>query len=173
MNIKIAGIVPDSVVDGPGIRYTIFTQGCLHHCPGCHNPQTWDLHGGEDKRIKDIIRDIKRHPFIKGITLSGGDPFVQATKSAYLAHQVKEKYQLDVVTYTGYLFEDLVTISEEGFMELLLATDILIDGPYIEELRDINIPFRGSTNQRIIDVEKSLRAGQVILWNNGKTSEIA
>ncbi|NMA00955.1 MAG: anaerobic ribonucleoside-triphosphate reductase activating protein [Clostridia bacterium] len=172
MKIRIAGIVSDSVVDGPGVRYTIFTQGCPHHCQGCHNPQTWDPKGGEEKRIRDIVRDIKRHPFIQGITLSGGDPFLQAQESAFLAKEVKEKYNLNVVTYTGYLMEELLASNNEHFMELLKNTDILVDGPYMEELRDLNIQFRGSTNQRLIDVPKTLKLGKVVEWGKGKESTV-
>lgn len=164
MNIRVAGIIPDSVVDGPGIRYVIFTQGCTHHCGGCHNQKTWDPNGGEEKRIKDIIRDIKKHRFIQGITLSGGDPFFQAEKCAYLASEVKKKYGLNVVTYTGYLFEELIEMNNEGIQNLLKVTDLLIDGPFREDEKDLNIAFRGSKNQRIIDMKKSYVLKRPIIY---------
>lgn len=163
--MRVAGIVPDSVVDGPGIRYVIFTQGCNHYCPGCHNPQTWDLKGGEEKRIKDIVRDIKKHPYIKGITLSGGDPFLQAEECALLIQQVKKKYNLNVVTYTGYTFEELANSSNKGIQSLLRGTDILIDGPFLQEKKDLNIPFRGSCNQRIIDIKQSLKLKKIMEYS--------
>lgn len=170
MYIKVAGIVPDSVVDGPGVRYVIFTQGCFHKCPACHNPDTWDPHGGEEKRIKHIVKDIKKHPYVTGITLSGGDPFLQAEKCADLVKQVKSKYKMSIVTYTGDLYEKLLQSTDKHVQELLRQTDILIDGPFVESKKDLNLPHRGSTNQRIIDVQKSLKNKETILYELNPTS---
>lgn len=150
--MRLAGILSESIVDGPGVRFVVFAQGCLHHCPGCHNPDTWDPGGGEEATVKSVIKKIKKkRKYIRGITLSGGDPFLQAEEMAELAFEAK-KLDLDIVTYTGYIYEELLELNLPGSKDLLDATDILIDGPFIEEQKDISLPFCGSTNQRIIDL---------------------
>lgn len=164
MSLKIAGIVPDSVVDGPGIRYVIFTQGCEHYCKGCHNQETWDKNGGIEKTDREILRDIKKYKNIKGITLSGGDPFLQAEELVPLVKKIKVKYGHSIVAYTGYLYEEILDSGNEHHLELLELTDILIDGPFKVEEKDLNIPFRGSRNQRIIDVKKSSETNGIVLY---------
>ncbi|MGI6144295.1 MAG: anaerobic ribonucleoside-triphosphate reductase activating protein [Clostridia bacterium] len=150
--MRLAGIIPESVVDGPGVRFVVFAQGCPHHCSGCHNPQTWDLDGGEEKTVREIRKMLrKRKSKIRGLTISGGEPFLQAVEMAELAREAK-KMDLDVVTYTGYLYEDLLNMEMPGVKELLEVTDLLIDGPFRQELKDIALPFRGSSNQRLIDL---------------------
>ncbi len=150
--MRLAGIIPESVVDGPGVRFVVFAQGCPHHCSGCHNPQTWDLDGGEEKTVREIRKMLrKRKSKIRGLTISGGEPFLQAVEMAELAREAK-KMDLDVVTYTGYLYEDLLNMEMPGVKELLEVTDLLIDGPFRQELTDIALPFRGSSNQRLIDL---------------------
>lgn len=150
--MRLAGILSESVVDGPGVRFVVFAQGCLHHCPGCHNPATWDPGGGEEATVKSVLKQIKKKlKYIRGITLSGGDPFLQAEEMAELAIEAR-KLDLDIVTYTGYTYEELLERNLPGGKDLLDATDILIDGPFIEEQKDISLPFRGSKNQRIIDL---------------------
>lgn len=149
--IRIAGIVEESIVDGPGIRMVIFTQGCRHNCLGCHNPETHSFNGGYLIDIKDIIDKVNENPLLDGITLSGGDPFEQSYECSILAKNVKD-LGLNVVTYTGYTFEQILKI--EKFRALLLQTDILIDGKFDIDKKSMMIPFRGSTNQRIIDVKK-------------------
>jgi anaerobic ribonucleoside-triphosphate reductase activating protein len=159
MRVRIAGIIPESVVDGPGgISYTIFAQGCFHNCPGCHNPGTHSLDGGQEVDCSFILEDIKKYPLSKIVTFSGGEPFLQSKKFAYLAHQLKEK-GYKIVAYTGFLFEEL--IDDKDRFNLLKEVDILIDGPFIEKLKDSQLPFRGSKNQRIINVPKSLLEGKV------------
>lgn len=159
--LRISGIIPESIVDGPGIRYTIFAQGCNHFCKGCHNPQTHDIRGGKDYDIDDIVEDIKKNPLLRGVTFSGGEPFLQAERFAELARNVKS-LGLDVVTYTGYIFEDLLKNldKEPSWRDLLENTDILIDGPYIQEQRNLMLRFRGSENQRLLDAKESLIRGQ-------------
>lgn len=151
--IRIAGIIEESIVDGPGIRMVIFTQGCKHNCKGCHNPETHSFQAGSLVDIEDLIKMVKSNPLLDGITLSGGEPFEQAKECSVLAKEVK-KLGLSVVTYTGYTFEEILKV--ENFRELLAVTDILIDGKFQMENRSLMLKFRGSTNQRIIDVKKYL-----------------
>lgn len=161
VQLRIAGIINESIVDGPGIRMVIFAQGCTHKCPGCHNPHTHSFEGGEVKEIHDIIKGIKGNYLLDGITLSGGDPFEQAEAFSVLAAEVK-KLGLNVVTYTGYTYEQLIGLAKqrEGFAELLKNTDLLIDGPFIQKEKNLLLKFRGSTNQRIIDMNKTRISGK-------------
>ena len=151
--IRIAGIEEESIVDGPGIRMVVFTQGCKHNCPGCHNPESHSFTGGYLKDIDEILEDIKANPLLDGLTLSGGDPFEQWEAASSLAREVR-KLGLNVVTYTGYTFEEILKV--DNFKELLLETDILIDGKYEEKEKSLLLQFRGSKNQRIIDMERFL-----------------
>lgn len=153
VKIRIAGIVEESIVDGPGIRLVVFTQGCKHNCSGCHNPETHSLKGGSLVELNYILDKIKTNSLLDGITLSGGEPFEQAKECSILAKEVK-KLGLNVVTYTGYTFEEIMR--RENFRELLLETDLLIDGRFEIENKTIMHSFRGSSNQRIIDVRKYL-----------------
>ncbi|RPF49479.1 anaerobic ribonucleoside-triphosphate reductase activating protein [Thermodesulfitimonas autotrophica] len=159
--LRIAGVVRESVVDGPGLRYVIFAQGCPHHCKGCHNPETWDPAGGYEITAAELLADISRNPLLKGVTFSGGDPFLQAGAFAVLGRALREE-GYNIVTYTGYTYEELQTMAEKGVRELLAVTDILIDGPFVLAERDLTLPFRGSKNQRIIDVRASRAAGTLV-----------
>lgn len=161
--LKIAGIVEESIVDGPGIRFVIFTQGCPHNCTGCHNPQTHNFNAGREEKIDNIVLKINENPLLKGVTLSGGEPFMQAKKLAFLIDSL-DKNKLDIITYTGFKYEELVQKANEenGFLELLSRTDILIDGKFEIDKRDENLKFRGSSNQRVIDVKESLKKGNVV-----------
>ncbi len=162
MNLRIAGTVNDSIVDGPGIRFTVFTQGCPHNCKGCHNPQTHDFDGGEVVDTDILLEKIKGNPLLDGVTFSGGEPFCQAHELAYLGRQIKS-LGLNIVTFTGYTFETLYEKRDEnGWGELLDVTDILIDGRFVEELKDWNIKFRGSSNQRFLDCQASLKEGRAV-----------
>lgn len=162
MELRIAGTVNDSIVDGPGIRFTVFTQGCPHNCEGCHNPQTHDFSGGTVIDTDEILEKIKANPLLDGVTFSGGEPFCQAEALAYLGRQIKA-LGLDVVTYTGYTFEKLLSKRDKNHWgELLETTDFLIDGRFILAQKDWNIRFRGSSNQRYIDCQASLEAGNAI-----------
>lgn len=155
--IKIAGIVKESIVDGPGIRLAVFTQGCVHNCIGCHNPETHSFSGGYYMKIEEIINMVKENPLLDGITLTGGEPFHQGRNCAILANKIKAM-GLNVVTYTGYTFEEIVNEMEinNSWKELLLATDILIDGKFDIDKKSMLLKFRGSSNQRIINVKESL-----------------
>ena len=153
--LRISGIIEESIVDGPGIRLTVFTQGCSHKCAGCHNPGTHDYDGGYEITIDEILNMIKQNPLLDGITISGGEPFDQSKSCAYLAKKVKEM-ELSVVVYTGYDYEYL--LKKEKYRELLLEADILVDGKFDIKKMDLTLPFRGSTNQRIIDLNKKLFA---------------
>jgi len=162
--MRLSGLVSESLVDGPGLRYVIFTQGCPHRCPHCQNPETWDESAGEEFSVKQVIRLIKQQKKTKrGVTFSGGEPFLQAGELAEVALAAR-KLGWDVVTYTGFTYEELIADNNDGVKALLGATDILIDGKYIHKLRDIKLQFRGSSNQRIIDVAKTQKSGQIVLW---------
>ncbi|MSU02176.1 anaerobic ribonucleoside-triphosphate reductase activating protein [Tissierella pigra] len=151
--IRIAGIEEESIVDGPGIRLVVFTQGCKHNCVGCHNPSTHSFNGGSLIEVDNIVKMVKENSLLDGITLSGGEPFEQALECSILARKVKS-LGLSVVTYTGYTFEQM--LKNKKFRELLLQTDILIDGKFDISKKSMMLQFRGSTNQRIIDVKKYL-----------------
>ena len=156
MKINVAGIIGESFSDGPGIRCVVFAQGCRHRCPGCHNPETHSFEGGRWVEIRDVLRLMRKNPLLNGITLSGGDPFEQAESFGALAELAK-KNGYHVMTYTGYLFEFLVEHQEEkGWRRLLTWTDVLVDGPFDLARRFPASKFRGSGNQRILDVQCSL-----------------
>lgn len=161
--MRIANTISDSIVDGPGLRFTVFTQGCPHHCPGCHNPETHCTDGGYEISLEDLAARLSTNPLIDGLTLSGGDPFVQGEECAALGHIAREK-GLNVWTYTGYTYETLLAMAQPGQLALLDETDVLVDGPFILALKSYAAKFRGSANQRLIDVKKSREAGQVVLW---------
>ena len=158
--LDLSGIVSDSIVDGPGIRTTIFSQGCPHHCPGCHNPETWDFGCGTPMEEETLVKIVQSNPLCRGVTFSGGEPFAQAAGFARLAKLLKEK-GYEVASYTGYTFDDLLSGSEDQ-KNLLASIDILIDGPFVLSLKSLETVFRGSSNQRILDVKKSLAAGKAI-----------
>lgn len=164
MDVRIAGLIPESVVDGPGIRSVIFAQGCPRHCPGCHNPETIDPSGGEVRQEQELINVVEKTKLIKGVTFSGGEPFLQAEAFASMGRRFKEK-GLDIMTYTGYTWEELFNLgkTKPEILDLLYVTDYLVDGPYLESKKDLNLAFRGSKNQRLIDVKKSLEDSCVVL----------
>ena len=157
--LRLAGIAGDSIVDGPGIRMTLFAQGCPHHCQGCHNPETWEFDGGTWWTTDDLVKVIEENPLAKGVTFSGGEPFSQAEAFAELAGKLKNR-GYEVASYSGFTMEELLRGSREQQM-LLEKLDVLIDGPYIEEQRSLSLAYRGSRNQRIIDVPASLRTGEI------------
>lgn len=164
LTFRIAGVTRESIVDGPGIRHTIFFQGCTHACPGCHNPGTWDLKGGKKVTVEQLLEMIPLNPLIDGITFSGGDPFLQAPAAAELAAYFKSM-QLNIWVYTGYVWEELLELqSRPGFSRLLHYTDVLVDGPFVLRDRSLQLAFRGSSNQRLIRVAPSLERGTVVEW---------
>ncbi len=165
-SLRLAGIVRESIVDGPGIRFAVFCQGCPHHCEECHNPETHDFDGGTVCSIEKLLAEIDKDPLLAGVTFSGGEPFCQPEAFASLARKVKER-NLSVVSFSGYTLEQLqeLSVRKPAVGELLALTDILIDGPYQKEKRDLTLAFRGSSNQRVIDMNKTRAGGQVVIWN--------
>ena len=162
MRLRLAGITRESVVDGPGIRVVVYAQGCPHGCPGCHNPDTHDPSGGELFDVEQVAQIIRSVPIAQGVTFSGGEPFSQAEAFAELGRMLKSS-SLNIVTYTGYVWEDLVKSSSAAWQDLLSLTTLLIDGPFSEGERNLSLAFRGSGNQRIIDVAESLRKNQPVV----------
>ena len=152
-DLRISGVEPESIVDGPGFRYVIFTQGCPHGCPGCHNPQTHDFAGGRLADIPAMLEEIAGDPLLQGVTFSGGEPFCQPEPLCGIARAVKAMGK-DVVAYSGYTLEQLLEMGKRdpAVKELLGLCDVLIDGPYIEAQRDLTLRYRGSANQRVIDL---------------------
>lgn len=162
MTIQIAGTVNDSIVDGPGLRFAVFTQGCSHHCPGCHNPETHDPCGGYKEDTDVLIARMKKNPLLSGLTLTGGDPLEQSVPCLELAKAAHEM-GLNVWAYTGYTWEQLLRENDPDRMALLREVDVLVDGPFILEQRSLELDFCGSKNQRLIDVKQSLETGSVVL----------
>lgn len=158
--IKLCGVVNDSIVDGPGLRYTIFTQGCPHHCPGCHNPQSWDVNGGYEEDIEKIVQDILKNPLLDGVTLSGGEPFLQCQSLIILLRQLKMYSSLHIMIYSGFTFEEILQQGKQA-MSLLMLCDTLVDGRFIQSLRSLELIYKGSSNQRIIDIQKSIKSKSV------------
>lgn len=162
-DLRIAGIEQESFVDGPGIRFSVFTQGCSHHCPECHNPETHAFGKGKVETAESLLKMIDANPLLSGVTLSGGDPMEQAVQLLPFVFGVKMR-GLNLIVFTGYRYEMLISrFAHPAMKELLTYTDILIDGPYMKDLRDLNLKFRGSSNQRIIDVPKSIVEGKTVI----------
>ncbi len=157
--MRIALLLQDSIVDGPGLRFVVFTQGCLHNCKGCHNLSTHDPAGGKEVAVPDIVKKMASNPLTDGLTLSGGEPFLQVADCAVLAQQAHQ-LGLDVWCYSGYTFEELV--ADSRFLQLLEHIDILIDGPFEQDLKSLNLKWRGSTNQRVLDIKTSLAAKKAV-----------
>ena len=160
------GLVKNSFVDGPGVRLAIFFQGCLRHCEGCQNPDSWPMYGGERADTDDIVKEMEKDGLLTGITLTGGEPFLQplaALELARAAHRIGKT----VWCYTGYLFEEILGW-EDARRDLLCEIDVLVDGPFELSQRSLELDWRGSANQRVIDVKKSLEKGCVIHYGDGK-----
>lgn len=164
--INIAGLVNDSIVDGPGLRFTIFVQGCPHRCKGCHNKHTWEFFDNSitskipnvsQISVEDVFKRITSNPLLDGVTFSGGEPFCQA-ESLYRLGLMLNETNLDIIIYSGYTFEELLENSTKDnyYYELLSIADILIDGRFIEEQKSFMLKFKGSANQRIINCKESL-----------------
>jgi anaerobic ribonucleoside-triphosphate reductase activating protein len=163
--IKLYGVVDDSIVDGPGIRLAIFTQGCKRACPGCHNPGAQPFEGGTSTTVDELWEKVAGNPLLAGITLTGGEPFEQAVALIELARRAREK-GLTVWAYSGYRYDELLAgVPTDAASQLLAQIDVLADGPFVEQLKDFELPWRGSSNQRLIDVAASREAGQVVEWS--------
>lgn len=194
--IRLYGTASDSIVDGPGLRYAVFVQGCTHGCPGCHNSDSQPARGGVLASIDDIVASIAENGLVQGVTISGGEPFEQAEACAELACRVRE-LGLGVWTYSGYRYEDLVALIESagtgatvageegtphipespgfsvvdpaGARRLLQATDVLVDGPFVQALHSYDLAWRGSSNQRLIDVPATRACHHIVVWETGDT----
>ena len=164
--LDLSSIVTDSIVDGPGIRATVFCQGCPHRCPGCHNPATWEFGCGTPMEEERILEIIKSNPLCKGVTFSGGEPFAQAEGYAKLGGLLKAA-GYEVAAYSGYTFEQLLA-GAPAQRQLLETIDVLIDGPFLQAEKSLEIIFRGSRNQRILDIPKSLAAGAAVSVKPGR-----
>ena len=162
MEIRLAGLEPESIVDGPGYRFTVFVQGCPHNCPGCHNPQTHPFGGGRAADIRDHFREFCENPLLRGVTFSGGEPFCQPEPLTALAEKLHAK-ALDIWIYTGYTLEQLQARQEPAINALLETADVLVDGPFHQEERDLTLAFRGSRNQRVIDMNATRLQGHIVL----------
>ena len=163
VKLRLAGVIRESIVDGPGWRFVVFVQGCPHHCPGCQNPQTHDFNGGYETTVGNIVNAVKENKLLSGITLSGGEPFTQAKELTILAKEIKA-LGLDVMSFSGWTYEELLcgANSDNGWLELLEELSYLIDGKFILAEKSLELKFRGSKNQRIIDVQKSLVSGKTV-----------
>ena len=161
MQFRYAGIIKDDINNGEGVGLTLFTQYCTHHCKGCHNPETWSKDGGKiftERELNNILAYFKERPYVNRLTLSGGDPLDNVDMTLWICQTIKKELPyINIWLYTGYIFE---TISKD----VLQYIDYLVDGPYIDELRDLTLKFRGSSNQRIIDVQKSLKEDKTIIY---------
>lgn len=166
MKVRLAGLQPESIVDGPGIRFTVFFQGCSHRCPGCHNPETHDPAGGSLVELDQLIAQINCIRAVDGVTFSGGEPFEQTPAAAALAAEVV-KLGLDLIIYSGYTFEVLIfkSLSDPNIGNLLQAGRLLVDGPFVQAEKDLNLAYRGSRNQRLIDLPRSLNTGKAVLYS--------
>lgn len=166
MKIRLATpiIMQDSIVDGEGIRAVIWTQGCAHKCPGCHNPQTHSFEDGFELNIEEVKKEIDALEGQDGVTFSGGDPFYQVEACLELAKYIKSK-KLNVWCYTGFTYESLMSLSKNNpkIKEFIKTIDVLIDGPFLLEQKSLDCTFRGSKNQRIIDTKESLKQKKVCL----------
>lgn len=163
--MRIYGVVTDSIVDGPGYRTSVFAQGCPHHCPGCHNPESHDPEGGTEWTLDAVEAKFTGNPLLDGITLTGGEPFAQPAACAELARRAHEK-GLNVWTYSGYTYEKLLDMAQQepAVADLLARTDVLVEGPFLQEQRSLELLFRGSKNQRIIDMAATRGAGEIVLY---------
>ena len=161
--LRIAGTVNDSIVDGPGIRFSLFVQGCPHHCPGCHNPTSHDLAGGKEADASEILAQIGRNPLLDGVTFTGGEPLCQAEALLPIARALPAM-GLNLWIYTGYVLEDILRDPPPGALELIGLADVLVDGPFILAERSLELTYYGSRNQRLLDAKASLQAGRAVLW---------
>ena len=160
--ISVLKIIEDTTVDGPGFRTAIYCAGCTNHCPGCHNPESWDINNGKEMTTEEILKKILTDPFAD-VTFTGGDPMFQPEGFTELAKAIKANSQKTIWCYSGYTFEEIV--KNEKRKELLGYIDILVDGRFVQELKDESLYFRGSSNQRLIDVKASLAKGEAVIYD--------
>lgn len=160
MKLRLYGTVNDSIVDGPGLRYAVFTQGCPHHCLGCHNPDSHDLEGGYLKEIDEICEEIAHNPLLDGVTLTGGEPFLQAEALIDLVKKIKQT-GLHMMIYSGYTYEEILSLGEQA-ITLLSLCDTLVDGRFRLDLRSLDLFYKGSSNQRILNIQKTMKLNQIV-----------
>lgn len=163
MQIRLAGLVSESIVDGPGYRFAVFVQGCPHGCPGCHNPKTHDFAGGYETDTADVIKKLGGNPLVRGVTLTGGEPMMQAKALCEIASDAKVK-GMNVWCYTGFTLESLLKEQNPDRMRLLALVDVLVDGPYLSHERSLDLLYCGSKNQRLIDMKRTLETGVIRLY---------
>jgi len=163
MEIRLAGLVPESIVDGPGYRLAVFVQGCPHACAGCHNPKTHDFAGGYLTDTAEIVAKLGKNPLVRGVTLTGGEPMMQAKALREIASSAKEK-GINVWCYTGFTLEALLRENNADRMALLDMVDVLVDGPYVAHERSLDLLYCGSRNQRLIDMNKTRETGEICLF---------
>lgn len=163
--LNIASYAKESIVDGDGLRFTLFVQGCPHHCEGCHNPSTWEFGKGKKVGYKTIFNMMVENPLLEGITLSGGEPFMQA-EDLYLLAKLVHSNDMNVWCYTGFTYEYLLEQGTTAQKQLLDEIDVLVDGRFELEKRDISLMFRGSSNQRVINLEETRKHGELLLLYN-------
>lgn len=165
MKLRLFGCVNDSIVDGPGLRYSIFVQGCYHNCLGCHNPESHDVNGGYLKDIEEILKEIDENPLLDGVTLSGGEPMLQVEALIELSKEIKKR-NLNIVLYSGYTYEQIINdVIKKRLLELC---DMLVDGKFELEKRSLSLLYRGSSNQRLINVQKSLKQNRIIEYDESE-----
>lgn len=160
--MRIYGLVQDSIVDGPGFRFSCFVQGCPHNCPGCHNPDSHDPDGGREMTVEEVAAELLKNPLTDGLTLSGGEPFAQPEACLELA-KIAHAHGLNVWSYSGWTFEYLRDQGSAAQQALLRELDVLVDGPFVLEQRTLALPWRGSRNQRVINVPESLAAAEAVV----------
>ena len=163
MEIRLAGVVPESIVDGPGYRLAVFVQGCPHACAGCHNPKTHDFAGGYLSDTAEIIAKLGKNPLVRGVTLTGGEPMMQAKALREIASSAKEK-GMNVWCYTGFTLEALWKENNAERIAQLDLVDVLVDGPYIAHERSLDLLYCGSKNQRLIDMKRTRETGEICLY---------
>ena len=167
-----ADLQSDSIVDGPGLRAVLWTQGCSHHCKGCQNEQTWSYEDGALVPLSEVYKAIDELEYQTGFTFSGGDPMYQIEACNKIADYVKEK-GYNIWCYTGFTYEEILKLAKKNktYMDFLEKLDVLVDGRFILEQRNLNLLFRGSSNQRLIDMKKTLASGEVVLFNEYEYNE--
>ena len=160
--LRVLHIVEGTSVDGPGLRTSIYLAGCNHHCPGCHNPESWNMGGGEERTLDELMEVIAYNE--APVTFSGGDPLAQAEPLAHLINRIKNELGYNVWCYTGYTWEQVK--QQPKLMEAIKQLDVLVDSPFVMAERDTKLRFRGSSNQRLIDVKASLHKGEIVKWTD-------
>lgn len=161
--ISVLSIIEDTMVDGPGFRTSIYCAGCQHQCPGCHNPQSWDFEGGHAMTTDEIMHIVEADPYAN-VTFSGGDPMYQPEGFAELARAIRQRTNKTIWCYTGFTYENLMKNPRQR--ALVEQLDVLVDGPFVKSERDETLRFRGSRNQRLIDVRQSMAQGRVVIWHD-------